>query len=180
MLACVDVAYREPVAYAACLVFESWSDAREVEQVVAASPVAAPYRPGAFFERELPAILAVLERVTAPLETVVVDGYVWLGGARPGLGARLHEARGTPVIGVAKTAWPASPPGEDPRRAVPVHRGRSARPLFVTSAGIEVTLAANLVRDMHGEHRIPTLLRTVDRLARDEASGARTRPATRE
>jgi deoxyribonuclease V len=50
--------------------------------------------------------------------------------------------------------------------AVPVLRGRSARPLFVTSAGIGLTEAAELVHHMSGERRIPDALRLVDRLAR--------------
>jgi deoxyribonuclease V len=68
---------------------------------------------------------------------------------------------GTPVIGVAKNryrhdAW-----------SIPVLRGVSKRPLFVTSAGIEAKKTAEYVRQMHGDHRIPTILNVVDRAARD-------------
>ena len=49
---------------------------------------------------------------------------------------------------------------------VPVLRGKSTRPLFVTSAGIDVQKSAELVAQMHGAHRLPTLLKAVDQLVR--------------
>jgi endonuclease V-like protein UPF0215 family len=47
-----------------------------------------------------------------------------------------------------------------------VRRGTSANPLFVTAVGIELVAAADCVRRMHGEHRIPEIVRLTDRLAR--------------
>jgi deoxyribonuclease V len=131
-----------------------------VEERVAAVEAVPPYRPGFFFERELPAVRAVLA-TTAPVDLLVVDGYVDLDpGGRPGLGAHVHAATGTPVIGVAKTAFRAA------THAVPVFRGGSDRPLHVTAAGVPVEEAAALVSAMAGAHRIPDALRRVDRLAR--------------
>lgn len=65
-----------------------------------------------------------------------------------------------PVVGIAKTAFRGSP------MAVAIQRPSSQRPLFVTSVGIELEEAAELVRQMHGPWRIPTLLGHADRLAR--------------
>jgi deoxyribonuclease V len=45
-------------------------------------------------------------------------------------------------------------------------RGRSARPLFVTAAGMPAAQAASLVRRMAGPFRLPDALRRVDALAR--------------
>jgi endonuclease V-like protein UPF0215 family len=42
----------------------------------------------------------------------------------------------------------------------------SARPLYVTAAGMPRTDAADLVRHMAGQHRLPDALRRVDNLAR--------------
>jgi deoxyribonuclease V len=171
MLACVDVDYREGCTIAACILFESWTDAHGTKEIVVRTGAAAPYRSGEFFRRELPAILAVLERVTVPLDAVVIDGYVWLGGASPGLGAYLHEAlsKRVAVVGVAKTAWSGQVTGAgiEERRAIPLRRGRSDKPLYVTTAGMDLLLAAALVAQMHGSHRIPTLIKAVDRLVRD-------------
>ena len=103
-------------------------------------------------------MLAALERMP-PLDIVIVDGYVWLGPDRPGLGWHLHAARGGVVVGVAKTRF-------DGATAREVIRGGSTRPLFVTAIGIDPALAAEHVRQMHGDHRIPTLLGLADSLAR--------------
>jgi deoxyribonuclease V len=177
MLACVDVSYTEGTAVAGCVLFEAWTDARPKEEIVASVGDVAPYRSGQFYQRELPPLLAVLQRVPVPIETLVVDGYVWLASAKPGLGARLWEHLGGrfAVVGVAKTEWTGGAPPDvrasDERRAIPVTRGRSTRPLYVTAAGIDVGLAAKLVAQMHGEHRIPTLLKYVDALVRGRRRG---------
>lgn len=163
MLACLDVDYRPDLTVAACVLFRDWADASEDSHLVDRGPPAAPYEPGQFYRRELPHLLRVLSAVKVPLETLVVDGYVWLGEDKPGLGAHLHEAlaRTVPVIGVAKTAYVTTGP------AVPVLRGQSLRPLFVTAVGLSTATAAEYVRRMHGASRLPTLLGRVDRLCRE-------------
>lgn len=76
-----------------------------------------------------------------------------------------YEALGrtTPVVGVAKR------PFGDARQCaavVPVLRGASRRPLYVTAVGMAVEEAACRVRGMAGKYRIPALMRRVDQLAR--------------
>ena len=163
MKACVDVQYGEREARAACVLFTEWTDATPARELVTVVRDPAPYEPGALYKRELPCLLAVLAPVRASLEVVLVDGYVWLDAAgRKGLGAHLHEALDgrVPVIGVAKTAFKGSD------FAVAVTRGASAKPLYVTAAGIDARVAAEKVRGLHGSFRLPTLLQRVDRLAR--------------
>ena len=119
-----------------------------------------PYRPGEFYLRELPPLRAVLEDPSG-LGLLVVDGYADLDPAgRPGLGAHAHAEFGIPVIGVAKSRFPTA------THAVPVVRGSSGRPLFVTAAGISRADAADLVRRMAGRYRLPDALRRADTLAR--------------
>jgi deoxyribonuclease V len=72
----------------------------------------------------------------------------------------VHAAFGVPVIGVAKTFFRTAVHAER------VCRGRSARPLFVTAAGMERHDAARVVATMTGPYRIPDALRLADRLAR--------------
>ena len=64
------------------------------------------------------------------------------------------------MIGVAKSRFRTA------THAVPVVRGSSARPLFVTAAGMPAADAADLVRDMVGRYRLPDALRRADTLAR--------------
>ena len=119
-----------------------------------------PYQPGRFYLRELPPITAVLA-TTERLDLLVIDGYVDLDPAgTPGLGAHLHTHTGLPIIGIAKTAFRTA------THAIAIHRGRAARPLYVTAAGFPADQAAALVTAMAGSHRIPDALRWVDTLAR--------------
>ena len=115
-----------------------------------------PCRPGEFYLRELPPLRAVLDGLSG-LGLLVVDGYADLDpGGRPGLGAHAHAEFGIPVIGVAKSRFRTA------THAVPVVRRSSARPLFVTAAGIPSADAADLVR----RYRMPDALRRADTLAR--------------
>jgi deoxyribonuclease V len=153
-----------PAAAAACVLFERWTDPVEASHHLVLVDEVAPYEPGAFYRRELPCLLSALGAAGRPVDVVVVDGYVWLSAdARPGLGAHLFEALDgrTPVVGVAKTSFAGSAFAE------PVLRGSSARPLYVTAAGVDAPTAARWIRDMAGPYRIPSLLQRADRLCRD-------------
>ena len=78
------------------------------------------------------------------------------------MGAHLYSALGkrASVIGVAKTRYAGA------THAIPVLRGGSKSPLFVTVIGMPASDAAERIEQMHGPHRIPTLLKLVDQLAR--------------
>jgi deoxyribonuclease V len=123
-------------------------------------PRVPPYRPGDFYLRELPPLRVVLEDLSG-LGLLVVDGYADLDpSGRPGLGARAHAEFGIPVIGVAKSRFRTA------THALPVVRGSSVRPLFVTAAGMPAAHAADLVRRMARRYRLPGALRRADTLAR--------------
>ena len=163
-IAAFDVQYLEDGrASAAAVQFCDYSDsmpAAEYHLMLARCPA---YVPGAFYRREMPAILALLEQITASPSTLIVDGYVLLG-SRPGLGRYLFEALEAriAVIGVAKSRFEGVAAHE-------IIRGGSRRPLYITAAGMPVEEAAAHIQAMHGTHRIPTLLRHVDHLARERA-----------
>jgi deoxyribonuclease V len=162
MIAFTDVHYTDNSALAACVVASDWGDEKPFTSVTARVSPIAEYEPGAFYKRELPCLLAVLEQ--APKCThVVIDGYVWLDNAQtPGLGAHLHEALGrkTPVIGIAKTAFRGS------EMALRLARPGTEKPLFVTSIGITPEQALQHLQRLHGPYRIPTMLKLVDQLSR--------------
>jgi deoxyribonuclease V len=107
LIAFLDVDYRERGAVAAAVLAQAWTDPTPAAEVVAFIPAVAEYVPGEFYRRELPCLLAVLDRCPVPPDLIVVDGFVWLGPDRPGLGARLYEALGgrAPVVGVGKTSF---------------------------------------------------------------------------
>lgn len=163
----VDVHYRDDgSALAAGILFANWETDAVARETAVTIPTVSAYVPGRFFERELPCILALVESLDTAPATIVIDGYVTLGpDERPGLGAHLFEAldRKIPVIGVAKNRFRDTPPSAE------LLRGRSARPLYVTSAGIAQEEAKRRVASMHGTGRIPSLLAAADRLSRAPA-----------
>jgi deoxyribonuclease V len=160
----VDVHYPDTGgARAALVVGDAPTFPSIVEERVCWLDEAAPYEPGAFYKRELPAIRAVLAGV-APVGLLVVDGYVDLDpDGRPGLGAHVHAALRLPVIGVAKT------PFRTATHAAEVLRGDATKPLYVTAAGLALATAAEYVAAMRGAYRLPDALRRVDALARGRA-----------
>ena len=93
MIAALDVRYDEDAltGQGAAVVFEQWDDAVPLAEYTATFNGIEPYVPGQFFKRELPCLLAVLEKVREPLDQIIVDGFVSLGD-RPGLGMHLWEA----------------------------------------------------------------------------------------
>ena len=153
-------------ARAAAVLAADASFAQVLAERTAVVPQVAPYRPGEFYRRELPPLRAVLEDLTG-LGLLVVDGYADLDpSGRPGLGAHAHAELGIPVIGVAKSRFRTA------THAIPVVRGSSARPLFVTAAGMPSAAAADLVQRMAGVYRLPDALRRADTLARTPPPGA--------
>lgn len=173
LILCVDVDYRSECAVAAGVWFRGWAAAlAELESTVRVAQVA-DYVPGKFYLRELPCVRAVL--ASGPkADVVVIDGYVWLEAGAAGLGGHLHAELGGVVVGVAKTRFAGA------TSAVPVCRGGSRSPLYVTAAGVSAEIAAEWVAGMHGPYRIPTILRRVDALARSSFQGTEPESVTSE
>jgi deoxyribonuclease V len=172
----LDVDYRGDHAFAAGLGCVGPREAASGEtfgtpipssrRVVEVAPIAA-YEPGAFYKRELPCLLALLADTTPfadEIEALVIDGYVWLGAGRPGLGAHLHLAIGEriPVIGIAKNSF------HDNDEATPLWRGESRKPLFVTVVGPsgEMSTVLTLLANLPGSFRLPDMVKLVDHLCR--------------
>ena len=164
MILTTDVFYRDGGAIAAGVLHSGWETDAVERAIVKHIDTVAPYEPGAFYKRELPCLMRLLDEVDRTLEAVVVDGYVTLGSQQsPGLGWHLHESMGrtTPVIGVAKSEFSGTP---DECR---LFRGGSRQPLFVTAIGIPLDDAKTCISSMHGRFRVPTLLKLADRLGRE-------------
>lgn len=164
MLICLDTDYRDPQAQCAYVLFDSWAAAKPVHVGCVRIDAIAPYEPGAFYKRELPGLLQALASVEHPLEAILIDAYVWLDEGRGGLGWHLYEAleRKIPVVGVAKTRFRLAE-----KVAIPMLRGESQNPLWVTAIGVETDWAAERVKEMAGEFRVPSLLKMVDGRCRE-------------
>ena len=165
MIACLDVQYSNTSGVAACVVASNWYASQALNVYATTIHNIAPFEAGAFYKRELPCLLQVLNLVQEALDFIVVDSYVWLDNQREkkGLGAYLYEALDCkiPIIGVAKTKFE----GADNITEL-VYRGNSQNPLYVTSIGVELDWAAQQIYMMHGDYRLPTLLKEADTLCR--------------
>lgn len=167
MIVALDVQYEGDRAAAAAVIFDNWTDATPRDTITVFIEGVAPYEAGSFYKRELPCLLKALDAVEAKHgrpDLLIVDAYVNLEPGHPGLGRRLFDAVGIPVVGVAKTRFHQA-------EAEPVMRGGSGNPLYVTSVGV-VNMAPHVVQ-MAGEYRNPTLLKLADRLAREGAKELR-------
>jgi len=163
MKAVLDVHYIKNRSIAACVVFDGWGDPTPLEVIRATGPEGAIYQPGKFYLRELPFLISVLDVAPYRFDVIVIDGYIHLKShVGKGLGRHLFESvsYSPVVIGVAKN------PLKVADRFIPICRGRSKKPLFVSAVGCTTEQAACCIASMHGPYRIPTLLKTVDRHAR--------------
>lgn len=163
MILAVDVQYNDETASIGAVLFEAFDGAEEPVRFHLSYPDPEPYVPGAFYRRELPCILALLENPAIKPETIIVDGHVYLDGlTKPGLGKHLYDALNgeVAVIGVAKSAFT----GIDP--SCEIFRGSSKKPLYVSAVGITHDAAKRNIIEMHGNNRIPSRLREADQIAR--------------
>jgi len=163
MIIAIDVAYSGTTALVAGVVFETW-ESEEVSSVVTTLVYdVAEYESGKFYKRELPCIVALIGRIEVPIHCIVIDGYIYLGADQhAGLGKYVwdHFEQKIPVIGVAKKYFHGT--SEDAK----IFRGKSQKPLYISSVGIGLEEAKNAIVTMRGCSRIPDFLRLVDQMSR--------------
>ncbi|WP_055076248.1 endonuclease V [Pseudanabaena sp. 'Roaring Creek'] len=167
MIFAVDVDYRDGEAIAAGIIFNDWSDNQPLNKFIIQVDKVGEYKSGEFYRRELPIILLLLEQLEKPPQIIIIDGYVYLDrNKKCGLGGYLYSVlkEQIAVIGVAKTRY------RDIPSEVEVFRAGSNRPLYVTAIGIDEMEVRSYIEKMHGDYRIPTMLKIVDRLGRDYIS----------
>jgi deoxyribonuclease V len=166
MIVAIDVHYRENEAKIVCLEIDNWIDNISSKTHIVYKYDVADYESGAFYKRELPCIINIMEFVDLEMvECIVVDSYVYLDDDdKKGLGYYVYEhfEGKTPVIGVAKTSF-----HNNTKNVYPILRGSSLSPLYVSSIGIELEVAAQHVVSMAGEFRMPTLLKLLDTLTKE-------------
>ena len=161
----LDVFYTAGYAYAAGVLFSGWKDEEPVNIIHNITEITAPYIPGEFYKRELPPLLNILGKIKENMEIIVIDGCVYLDSkGRPGLGKYLYDSLKykIPVIGAAKTKFAGL-------QAVEIFRGKSLKPLYITSIGIDAEIAAQYIKSMSGNYRIPYLIKLADKISKNSA-----------
>jgi len=147
-------------------VFFTWKDAQPSSYFANTLDEVQDYVPGAFYKRELPCILHLLQTLDlSETEAILIDGHVYVDNDKKyGLGGYLWEAleQKIPIIGVAKRPFKGNE-----KVCQPVFRGTSKNPLYVSTIGANLGKAAANVKAMHGEFRIPDVLKKLDQLSRE-------------
>ena len=165
MILAVDACYQENQARVAGVLFADWRSSAPLNVCHSRVDGVGGYVPGEFYKRELPGIISLMGEHRLSPSTIVIDGYVYLDGvSKPGLGKHLFdELNGrVSVVGVAKNALAGI------SRRYAIFRGGSLRPLYVTAEGVALEQAKACITGMHGNHRIPTLLKQVDQACRQQ------------
>lgn len=166
MILAIDVYYFDEKAKAVCIEFDNWTDLHPSNFHVIEIMRIEDYISGAFYKRELPCIIKVLELVEVNnVEAIIIDGYVVLDDyGKLGLGGHLYEKleKKIPIIGVAKKSF-----HNNSKNVMEIVRGNSKNPLFITSVGIELNEAAEKIKNMAGDYRIPSLLKLLDQKTKE-------------
>ncbi len=165
MLLAIDVYYTSNGIANAVGVLFNWDDEEPQQTIQTQLEGIAPYEPGAFYKRELPCLLSVINKVdVTTLETIIIDGYLYVDNNKTaGLGKHLYDKleQKVPVIGVAKTGY-----FNNQQTVVKVNRGQSQKPLYVSAVGYDLNKAATNIKRMQGKYRMPDILKTLDSLTK--------------
>lgn len=187
MILAIDVYYYPQESWKSYTVsgvkFKSW-DSKEPDEIIRFTKsksdnnlCIAPYVSGSFKDRELPCILEFLKQENLKdVDTIIIDGYVILVNNElesiNTLGTSLYSelcVNGLghiSVVGIAKSKYHDESMMIE---SVPVLRGDAIRPIYVTAAGwISSGEAAEKVRSMYGEHRLPDLIKLADKYSKSE------------
>jgi deoxyribonuclease V len=175
----LDVAYDGDRLSAAVVVLD-WDTLGEVDRAVVFGETTFPYVPGLFAFREVPALLAALDRLGTTPDLLVCDGQGVAHPRRFGLACHLGVLTGIPAIGVAKTAFVGSydEPGrergataelvdDDEVVGAVVRTQDGVKPVYV-SVGHRVSLptAVQHVLRLTPSYRLPETTRAADHLSR--------------
>lgn len=167
MILAIDSYYFENKAKTVCLIFEQWNSLEIKNSFTEITSNIENYVPGEFYKRELPCIISLISKLDlTKIDFIIIDGFVYLDDNRKfGLGAYLYEklSEKIPIIGVAKTDFISLNKNKQL-----LFRGKSKKPLFITSIGINIDEATEKIKMMNGEYRIPTLLKELDKQTKEK------------
>ncbi|WP_128330942.1 endonuclease V [Apibacter sp. HY039] len=165
MVLAIDVYYYEDATAKSVGVLFNWEDEHPRKIIIENVKDVEEYIPGQFYKRELPCILAILNKVdTKQLEAIIVDGHIYVDNNKEyGLGGYLwkHLNGEIPVIGVAKKDFFANK-----ETTFALVRGESKNPLYISSVGMEREKAIELIKNMKGKFRNPTILKELDQITK--------------
>jgi len=166
MIHIFDTYYFEEKARTVCVSINEWTDKEITTYFCETIEGIKQYESGAFYLRELPCITSLFNKINLiEGDIIVIDGFVILDdNHKNGLGGYLYEhlKHKNPIIGVAKNDFVKLQ-----NLKMPIFRGDSKKPLYITSKGIDLAVASEYIKNMDGPYRIPTILKIVDQKSRE-------------
>ncbi|HID97159.1 MAG TPA: deoxyribonuclease V [Thermodesulfobacteriaceae bacterium] len=177
----VDAGYRKKdriIQAAVCTL--TLSDLHMVEYSLAKQPADFPYIPGLLSFREIPAVLAAMEKLGRQPDILICDGQGTAHPRRMGIAAHLGLITGIPSLGVAKSrlagthdrvpdirgAWVPLIDKDEIIGAV-LRTRKGVKPVYVSPGHrIGLETAVNLVMKCTTRYRLPETTRTAHRLAK--------------
>lgn len=166
MILAIDVHYKENYAKTVGLLFQ-WEDENPKEIITVKIPEVEEYIPGQFYKRELPCILKLLQEIDLnKIDVIIVDSHIFVSNEKKiGLGGYLYKSLNgkIPIIGVAKKHF-----YDTDKVSFPLFRGSSKNPLYISSIGFNIDMAIKKIHEMKGNYRIPTILKELDRLTKED------------
>ncbi|MEC4982528.1 MAG: deoxyribonuclease V [Oscillatoria sp. PMC 1068.18] len=176
----VDVGFEDnyTITKAAAVVL-SFPELTEVEYAIAHRPTTFPYIPGFLSFREIPALLAALEKLTITPDLILCDGQGIAHPRKFGLACHLGVILDLPTIGVAKSLLVGKHeelPTEKGNWRPLVYKGETVgvvlrsrtnvKPLYISSGHqISLPTAIDYVLRCTPKYRLPETTRKADRLA---------------
>ena len=176
----VDVGFEDKGKTTRAAVVVMDADTLEVvDQVLHREPTRFPYVPGLLSFREIPALLAAMEKLAVPPDLLLCDGQGIAHPRRLGIAAHLGVVTGLPAVGVGKSrlCGEFEEPGNARGDWSPLKDGRetigrvvrtraNVKPVFV-SIGHRVGLATamRIVLRFTTRYRLPEPIRAADRLS---------------
>ena len=176
MILALDSYYKDDICNTSLVVFENIHSSEPVYTDTIYTKVTSDYIPGEFYKRELPGIIKILAKLKGEhvdiwnkITIIITDSFITLKHEDEvwgGLGQHLYDylksiGEDKIIYGVAKSNF-----CDSHLISYPVFRGTSSKPLYVQSVSTENTGVAFMIKNMHGEYRIPTMLKLVDQLSR--------------
>ena len=110
-----------------------------------------------------------MKQIKEQISLIYVDANVWLSDTKRGLGKYLYDSldKKIPVIGISKSYFL-----NNTDLVVPVLRASSLKPLYVSAIGIDLNLACEKVKQMHGEYRLPEMIKLADKESRKNTTNS--------
>lgn len=176
----VDVAYGRGNPLRAAAAVLAFDGLQVLETATATLRARFPYVPGYLSFREVPALLAVLARITVRPDLILCDGQGIAHPRRFGLASHLGVLTGLPTIGVAKSRLVGehAEPGMSRGDWVPLmDKGETIGAVLRTRAGVRpiyvsighrlgLETAIHLVLACTTRFRLPETTRIADRLSK--------------